>query len=42
MRTFRRDGVGARASMDLIEMHPGQWEIAASERTRLPSPSGRP
>jgi predicted acetyltransferase len=32
MRTFRRDGVGARAAMDLIAMHPGQWEIAASAR----------
>jgi predicted acetyltransferase len=32
MRTFRRDGVGARAAVDLIRMHPGQWEIAVSER----------
>lgn len=32
MRTFRREGVGARAAIDLIQMHPGQWEIAASER----------
>lgn len=32
MRTFRRDGVGARAAIDLIGMHPGQWEIAVSTR----------
>ncbi|OYX51341.1 MAG: hypothetical protein B7Y90_01580 [Alphaproteobacteria bacterium 32-64-14] len=32
MRTFRRDGVGARAAIDLIQMHPGQWEIAVSAR----------
>jgi predicted acetyltransferase len=32
MRTFRRDGVGARAAIDLIAMHPGQWEIAISAR----------
>ena len=32
MRTFRRDGVGARAAIDLIQMHPGQWEIAVSVR----------
>lgn len=32
MRTFRRDGVGARAAIDLIEMHKGQWEIAVSAR----------
>jgi predicted acetyltransferase len=32
MRTFRRDGVGARAAIDLIEMHPGLWEIAVSTR----------
>ena len=32
MRAFRRDGVGARAAIDLIEMHPGQWEIAVSAR----------
>ena len=32
MRTFRRDGVGARAAIDLIHMHPGQWEIAVSVR----------
>ena len=32
MRTFRRDGVGARAAVDLIRMHPGQWEIAVSAR----------
>lgn len=32
MRTFRRDGIGARAAIDLIEMHPGQWEIAVSLR----------
>lgn len=30
MRTFRRDGVGARAAADLLGMHPGQWEIAVS------------
>ena len=30
MRTFRRDGVGGRAAIDLIQMHPGQWEIAVS------------
>ena len=32
MRTFRRDGVGARAAIDLIRMHAGQWEIAVSAR----------
>lgn len=32
MRTFRRDGVGARAAIDIINMHPGQWEIAVSVR----------
>ena len=32
MRTFRRDGVGARAAIDLIQMHAGQWEIAMSAR----------
>lgn len=32
MRTFRRDGVGARAAIDLIQLHPGQWEIAVSAR----------
>lgn len=32
MRTFRRDGIGARAAIDLIKMHPGQWEIAVSAR----------
>lgn len=32
MRTFRRDGIGARAAIDLIQMHPGQWEIAVSAR----------
>ncbi len=32
MRTFRRDGIGARAAIDLIRMHPGQWEIAVSAR----------
>ena len=30
LRTFRRDGVGARAAVDLIQTHPGQWEIAVS------------
>jgi predicted acetyltransferase len=32
MRPYRRDGIGARAAVDLIEMHPGQWEIAVSTR----------
>ncbi len=32
MRTFRRDGIGARAAIDLIRLHPGQWEIAVSAR----------
>jgi len=32
MRTFRRDGIGVRAAVDLIRMHPGQWEIAVSLR----------
>ncbi len=32
MRAYRRGGVGARAAIDLIEMHPGQWEIAVSKR----------
>ncbi|MEZ6028850.1 MAG: GNAT family N-acetyltransferase [Hyphomonadaceae bacterium] len=32
MRTFRRDGVGAQAAIDLIRMHAGQWEIAVSAR----------
>ena len=32
MRTFRREGVGARAAIDLIQMHAGQWEIAVSMR----------
>ncbi len=32
MRAFRREGVGARAAIDLIEMHPGRWEIAVSAR----------
>lgn len=27
-RTFRREGIGARAAIDLIDMHAGQWEIA--------------
>lgn len=31
-RTFRRDGIGARAAIDLIEMHAGKWEIAVSTR----------
>lgn len=31
-RSFRRDGIGARAAIDLIEMHPGQWEIAVGAR----------
>jgi len=28
VRSFRGQGVGARAAMDLIQRHPGQWEIA--------------
>jgi predicted acetyltransferase len=32
LRAFRRDGVGARAAIDLIQFHPGQWEIAVSAR----------
>lgn len=32
MRTLRRGGIGARAATDLIQMHPGQWEIAVSAR----------
>ena len=32
MRTFRREGVGPRAAIDLIQMHAGQWEIAISAR----------
>lgn len=32
MRAFRREGVGARAALDLIERHPGQWEIAIGQR----------
>ncbi len=31
-RPFRRDGIGARAAIDVIEMHKGQWEIAIGER----------
>ncbi|MFT3724450.1 MAG: GNAT family N-acetyltransferase [Hyphomonadaceae bacterium] len=31
-RPFRRDGIGARAAVDVIEMHKGQWEIAIGER----------
>ncbi len=31
-RTFRRDGIGARAAIDLIEMHAGLWEIAVGAR----------
>jgi predicted acetyltransferase len=31
-RPFRRDGIGARAAIDLIEMHKGQWEIAVGAR----------
>jgi len=27
-RTFRRDGIGTQAAIDLIHMHDGQWEIA--------------
>ena len=32
MRTFRRNGVGTRAAIDLVRMHAGQWEIAVSAR----------
>jgi predicted acetyltransferase len=32
VRTFRRDGVGAQAAVDLINMHAGQWEIAVGVR----------
>lgn len=28
-RPHRREGVGMRAAVELIAMHPGQWEIAA-------------
>jgi predicted acetyltransferase len=31
-RTYRRDGIGARAAIDLIDMHKGQWEIAVGAR----------
>ena len=31
-RPYRRDGIGARAAIDLIEMHKGRWEIAVGER----------
>ena len=31
-RAYRRDGIGARAAIDLITMHPGQWEIAVGAR----------
>jgi predicted acetyltransferase len=31
-RTYRRDGIGWRAAVDLINMHPGQWEIAIGAR----------
>jgi len=34
MRAFRHTGVGARAAIDLIKMHPGQWEIAMSALNR--------
>lgn len=27
-RTFRRDGIGTQAAIDLINRHDGQWEIA--------------
>ena len=32
VRTFRRDGIGARAAIDLINRHAGQWEIAVGPR----------
>ncbi len=31
-RPYRRDGIGARAAIDLINMHTGQWEIAVGAR----------
>ncbi len=31
-RTFRRDGIGTRAAIDLIHMHAGQWEIAVGAK----------
>jgi predicted acetyltransferase len=31
-RPYRRDGIGARAAIDVIEMHKGQWEIAVGAR----------
>ncbi len=31
-RTFRRDGIGAQAAIDLINRHDGQWEIAVGAR----------
>ena len=31
-RPFRRDGIGPRAAIDVIEMHEGQWEIAVGAR----------
>lgn len=33
-RNYRRAGVGARAAVDLIERHPGQWEIAVGALNR--------
>jgi len=31
-RAHRRNSIGARAAVDLITMHPGQWEIAVGAR----------
>ena len=31
-RPFRRDSIGARAAIDVIWMHKGQWEIAVGVR----------
>lgn len=31
-RTYRRDGIGWRAAVDLINAHTGQWEIAFGAR----------
>jgi len=31
-RTFRREGVGARAAIDVINRHPGRWEISVGSR----------
>ena len=31
-RPYRRDGIGARAAVDIIEMHKGQWEVAVGAR----------